>query len=303
MNALLFIALATFGEPSLTWTPEAPRPGDLVRVRLASSATAATAELGGLRYPLVFGRVWEGYLAVPIEAAVELELRVLTPDGPYRATVPLTAREWSTTELKVGKRFTRKVHPPRVQARLTRERAAIASVWAAPPTPLASTKRAVHPTRSRRRTGHYGTRRVFNGELRNRHYGVDLAGGVGAPVRAVWPGRVVMASDRYYSGGTLVLDHGGGLFTLYFHLSERRVKRGQTVKAGTRIGAVGKSGRVTGPHLHLSVGVRAEPGEGPPRIMYVDPEPVLAGVFAEPESSPGEQGPLPRVGLGQRDLP
>jgi murein DD-endopeptidase MepM/ murein hydrolase activator NlpD len=126
----------------------------------------------------------------------------------------------------------------------------------------------------------YGTRRVFNGELKSRHYGLDLRGRVGTPVFSVLGGRVVLVAERFFSGGTVVVDHGGGLFSLYFHLSRWNVKVGDAVARGARIGAVGRSGRVTGPHLHLGVAVRAEPGDGAaPRGLFVDPEPILAGAL------------------------
>ncbi|MEO1335269.1 MAG: peptidoglycan DD-metalloendopeptidase family protein, partial [Myxococcota bacterium] len=89
-------------------------------------------------------------------------------------------------------------------------------------------------------------------------------------------GRVVMSDMRWGSGGTLILDHGGGLFTSYFHLSKRHVENGQVVRRGERIGDVGKSGRVTGPHLHFGVAIRAVWAEGKrkgeARSLYVDPE-------------------------------
>ena len=108
------------------------------------------------------------------------------------------------------------------------------------------------------------------------HYGVDLNGKIGTPVRASAAGRVVMSSMRWGSGGTLILDHGGGLYTVYFHLSKRRVEVGSEVQRGQRIGDIGRSGRVTGPHLHFGVAIRAAYAEGKRagqvRSLYVDPE-------------------------------
>jgi murein DD-endopeptidase MepM/ murein hydrolase activator NlpD len=104
--------------------------------------------------------------------------------------------------------------------------------------------------RKSRITSRFGTARVFNGEVQSRHLGTDFAGAVGAPVRAAGRGMVAMVADFYLAGRAVYIDHGAGLVTAYFHLSRADVRQGQLVLAGQRIGAVGRSGRVTGPHLH-----------------------------------------------------
>ncbi len=104
--------------------------------------------------------------------------------------------------------------------------------------------------RASRITSPFGTARVFNGEVQSRHLGTDFAGAVGEPVLAAGRGIVALVANFYLAGGTIYLDHGGGLVTAYFHLSRAYVRQGQMVRAGQRIGAVGRSGRVTGPHLH-----------------------------------------------------
>jgi murein DD-endopeptidase MepM/ murein hydrolase activator NlpD len=104
--------------------------------------------------------------------------------------------------------------------------------------------------RSSRITSPFGSARVFNGEVQSRHLGTDFAGAIGAPVRAAGRGVVALVADFYLAGRAVYIDHGAGLVTAYFHLSRADVRRGQTVVAGQRIGAVGRTGRVTGPHLH-----------------------------------------------------
>jgi murein DD-endopeptidase MepM/ murein hydrolase activator NlpD len=99
-------------------------------------------------------------------------------------------------------------------------------------------------------TSRFGTRRLFNGEPRSPHPGIDLRAAAGATVAAAGGGRVVLADELYYSGNLVILDHGGGLFTLYAHLSRIDVREGQSVRRGERLGLAGATGRVTGPHLH-----------------------------------------------------
>jgi murein DD-endopeptidase MepM/ murein hydrolase activator NlpD len=99
-------------------------------------------------------------------------------------------------------------------------------------------------------TSPYGGAREYNGRVTSRHTGTDFAGAVGTPVVAPARGVVALVADFYLAGKALYLDHGAGLVTGYFHLSGTDVVEGDTVAAGQRIGAVGRSGRVTGPHLH-----------------------------------------------------
>jgi murein DD-endopeptidase MepM/ murein hydrolase activator NlpD len=104
--------------------------------------------------------------------------------------------------------------------------------------------------RPSRITSVYGNGREFNGTVTSQHLGTDFAGKVGAPVRAAGRAVVALVANFYLAGRAVYLDHGGGLMTGYFHLSRAVVARGDTVAAGQLIGAVGRSGRATGPHLH-----------------------------------------------------
>ena len=112
-------------------------------------------------------------------------------------------------------------------------------------------------------TGVYGSQRILNGEPKWPHYGLDFAQKEGAPVKAMINGTVTLAeTDLYYTGGTLIFDHGHGISTLYMHLNEIFVKKGQKVKQGEVIGTVGATGRATGAHLDVRLnwfGVRLDP--------------------------------------------
>ncbi len=117
-------------------------------------------------------------------------------------------------------------------------------------------------------SGVYGSQRVLNGQPRQPHFGLDVAGPVGTPVAAAQSGRVTLAAEFHFFGRLLVLDHGHGVHTLYAHLSEIEAAEGQEVRAGEPIARIGATGRVTGPHLHFSLGLGR---------LWLDPRPLLPG--------------------------
>jgi len=108
----------------------------------------------------------------------------------------------------------------------------------------------------------FGTRSIYNGEPRSPHSGADFQGAPGTPVKAPNSGRVVLAGDLYFTGNTVVIDHGAGLFSLFAHLRAINVHEGDSVTTGAVLGELGATGRVTGPHLHWAVritGARVDP--------------------------------------------
>lgn len=147
-------------------------------------------------------------------------------------------------------------------ARHRREQAAVGALWSlrGPPRftlPLAP------PLDPLPAGGRFGARRIFNGEPRSPHGGADFTAAAGTPVRAVADGRVALAAEHFFAGKSVYLDHGDGLISMYFHLSGIAVEEGQEVRRGERIGAVGATGRATGPHLHFALrwrGARIDPG-------------------------------------------
>jgi murein DD-endopeptidase MepM/ murein hydrolase activator NlpD len=102
----------------------------------------------------------------------------------------------------------------------------------------------------------FGSRRVFNGESRNPHAGADLRATTGTPIRSTNKGRVALAKNLFFTGNTVIVDHGLGIYTLYAHLSRIDVKKDATVERAQVIGLAGATGRVTGPHLHWGARVQ-----------------------------------------------
>ena len=101
-------------------------------------------------------------------------------------------------------------------------------------------------------TGIYGSQRILNGKPRRPHYGIDFHAPEGTPVKAMMDGEVTLAEkDMYFTGGTIIFDHGHGVSTLYMHMKDIKVKIGQKVKQGQIVGTLGQSGRATGPHLDV----------------------------------------------------
>jgi len=177
---------------------------------------------------------------------------------------------FSETQLHVAPKYTRKP-PPRVAAESRRIQEAWRQsnagwFWDEPfSAPVAT-----------RITSAFGTQRVFNGKLESRHLGVDLDGEVGTPVVAANAGRVTLtANNFFYTGNAVFIDHGDQLFSVYFHLSQANVREGQMVNRGQRIGTMGRTGRVTGPHLHFGVkldGIDVDPFE----LIGLELEPSLS---------------------------
>jgi murein DD-endopeptidase MepM/ murein hydrolase activator NlpD len=201
----------------------------------------------------------------PGRATIDVEAR-LADGSTLTASLPLKvgAKTFATRRLKVAPEFV--TPPPAEQARIERERLLLSRILSA-----ISPRRLWGDGFGSPADGEvisvFGVRSVFNNEARAPHRGIDFRGATGAPVRAPARGVVVLAEPLYFSGSTVVLDHGLGVFSMLAHLSRIDVKPGTVVVRGDVVGAVGATGRVTGPHLHWTLRV------GP---VAVDPLSVLA---------------------------
>jgi murein DD-endopeptidase MepM/ murein hydrolase activator NlpD len=214
---------------------------------------------------------WWAWGVIPLQAksgAIEQPLAVSLVSGQSGAATlrfQVKAKKFPTERLTVNKKY---VEPPAdVQARLERERELLAEVYKRRTPAARSSKRFLRPV-SGAETSEFGKQRYFNGELRDPHPGIDLRAATGTPVKAASDGVVALARDLYYSGLTVIVDHGAGLFTVYAHLSQLQVEPDQQVAAGELIGLSGATGRVTGPHLHW--GAKLGQIVFDPRALLVD---------------------------------
>ena len=191
------------------------------------------------RFLLGFGR----------DAPAEARLAVAYPDGSSETRrLAIAQRDYDVQ--RIDGLPPKMVTPPaEVLARIGRENARIAEARAHD-RPEALFERGFRWPARGRISGVYGSQRVLNGEPRRPHYGIDIAAPTGTPVIAPSDGVVALAEDDlYYTGGTIILDHGHGLSSAFLHLSEVQVAPGERVAQGQQIGTVGATGRATGPHL------------------------------------------------------
>lgn len=259
---------------------------DVIRVLLSAAAlllAAAAAQAAELTLDgqftqggLVFGRSLPG-----ATASLDGEALRMTPDGRFifgfgrdaapKATLTVTEPGGAviTRELEVAQREYRiqridgikkdYVSPPKeVLDRIHADAAAAAKARAADRAETNFDSGFIWPATGPI-SGVYGSQRILNGEPRQPHFGVDVAGPVGTPVKAPADGVVTLAHpDMYFSGATLIIDHGHSLSSSFLHLSKILVKEGQRVKQGEVVALMGKSGRVTGPHLDWRMNWRGE---------------------------------------------
>jgi murein DD-endopeptidase MepM/ murein hydrolase activator NlpD len=239
---------------SLDLPRAAPVPGGVAILKLGAQAVPPMVRFNGER-ALVMGDAseWLAVVGIPLDA---------TPGSTLPLVVERVDREAETLAIAVRrKRYATqrlKVKPGQVDlspedlARYEQERAHLAEVLGTFSESGPASLRLLPPCAGTRSSS-FGLRRYFNSQPRNPHNGMDIAAPTGAPVVAAGAGEVIDVGEYFFSGQTIILDHGQGFLTLYAHLSGVEVATSTSVAAGARIGAVGATGRVTGPHLHFTV--------------------------------------------------
>lgn len=253
--------------PVVTASPSTPAPGSLVRISLtaagsgADSIIAVTGSMSGepLHFVLRPDGNWRALGPVTVDAtdSVAATVAIARASGTVDSVttfVKLPPRPRPTAasgrrRLNVNPRFTRPLDKA-TQDRIDRENARAREVGRnAHSTDAMWTTPFINP-RPSPITSRFGSGRMFNGTLSSRHLGVDFSGAAGSAVNAANRGVVALVDEFFLAGNVVYIDHGAGLVTGYFHLSRALVAPGDTVEKGQRIGLVGATGRVTGPHLH-----------------------------------------------------
>jgi murein DD-endopeptidase MepM/ murein hydrolase activator NlpD len=201
---------------------------------------------------------WYGYLVADLTAK----------PGHYRVLVrmPGSGKE-KQVELEISKKNygVRRLTLPKNMVdldsqtlqRVKKESKRMKGLWEATPSPPLWRGPFIRPVPGKV-VGTFGQRSIINGQPRSPHSGVDLKSERGAPVMAVNRGLVVLTGDHFFTGLTVVIDHGGGILSMYFHLDRIAVQQGERVKKGHIIGLVGSTGRVTGPHLHWGMRINGD---------------------------------------------
>ncbi len=235
----------------------------LIEVRSTKPLVEVQGEWGGRTVPIwqeaARERQRKGLLAVDLEKApgeYELKLTGQTATGEKiscSAMVAVRKGLFATEKLQVGKEF---VEPdPEQVKRANEERQKLRDIFDhVTPERLWDGNFRI-PLDGVTMGSNFGKRRILNGNPGSPHGGMDLPGTTGTPVHAAQRGRVALAEELFFSGNTVVVDHGLGIYTFYGHLSEIDVKAGDAVETGTVLGKVGATGRVTGPHLHWGLTV------------------------------------------------
>lgn len=241
--------------------PENAGPGDILVITLKNVSGPVEGKFLGKK--LYFNESKDSLKAVMgIDLSVEpgrYPLMIRAADKDISRTITVSRKDYPIQRLRLPRDMV--ILSPENEARVEAERKRMAAIW-----PVESMRMwnggFINPLPGREISTPFGVRRIINSIPKNPHTGVDLVADEGDPVFAPNDGVAILVDEQFYSGKTLVIDHGQGIYTMYFHLSRINVQQGQAVLKGDVIGHVGSTGRSTGPHLHWGVriqGARVDP--------------------------------------------
>lgn len=270
------LTLALLGALEVRLQPGVARPGDAVLVEVTGATEAPSGQLGSTALVfLPFQGRWVALTGLPVDqkaARLALQITGQSAEGAERVEGDLEVRkpDFRRRQLTVSKRFTSPSRKDRLRS--AADQRAFTETFDRDFEPWAFDGGFAWP-RQADVSAPFGDLRLFNGKKQSQHFGSDLDGEIGDSIFSTNAGEVVMARDCFGSGNTVMVHHGGRLFTAYFHLSAFAVKVGDRVTRGQLLGKVGKTGRVTGPHLHFGAKLDGH---------WVDPESLLRLEFQAP---------------------
>ena len=245
-------SFAQQGAAPRSWPRDSAVPGGVARIDLGPAAARPQAWADAVPL-LVLGSPsgWTALVGIALSAEPgTARIRVQGESGERELAYTITPKRYTEQHLKVAPRTVDL--SPEDLARHERERAHQQGVIATFSAPAAGEPHMRPPTPGRRSSS-FGLRRFFNGQPRNPHSGMDIAAPTGTPVVAPLAATVIDTGNYFFNGHTVWLNHGGGLLSMMCHLSRIDCKVGDRLAVGQRLGTVGATGRVTGPHLHWTI--------------------------------------------------
>ena len=266
--SILIGLIASFAVRGQEIPPSAAVPGGIAVIDLGAD-TSSAPEVRNATSRILIQRArghWYAVVGIPLDAPIgEAHLSVT---GAHQATGDLRYqirdKHYPVQALKVAPKHV-DLSPADLD-RYQREHDTLEALWSTFSPNEPATLRLAAPVPGRR-SDSFGSRRLFNGQARNPHTGMDLAARVGEPVRSAAAGTVLATGDYFFNGNTVIMDHGHGLLTLYCHLSGISVSVGEKLDQGQLLGTAGATGRATGSHLHFAVMLNR---------VWVDPALLLA---------------------------
>ncbi|MBN1006234.1 peptidoglycan DD-metalloendopeptidase family protein [Amphritea pacifica] len=257
--SFMFTLLLSYSAAAVELPQESRVPGGIALIPLTGldSATAPSAWYKGNRVmvlpttetPFAQQASWVAVIGIPLSAKATKD-QLMKADGK---SFPFQIRDKEYEEQRLTVTNKRHVNPNKQDlARYKREKTEMVAAFKSWSTPAIDSVSFNLPATGRF-SSPFGLKRFFNDQPRNPHSGLDIAGGQGGAISAPAPGKVVAVGEYFFNGNTVIIDHGYGLTTMYCHMSRIDVKIGDQLNTGDSIGAIGKTGRVTGPHLHWSV--------------------------------------------------
>ncbi|MDH5633820.1 MAG: peptidoglycan DD-metalloendopeptidase family protein [Gammaproteobacteria bacterium] len=257
---LLLVPLVSMAQGNTVLPGNHPFPGGLVSIKLDGSGDSRPKAFFGNKPLLVIkeNNAWYAVVGIGLktEPGEHRISAITTGDQKLDYAFTVTPKKYPAQYLKVKQK--RYVEPDKNDIkRILKEKQEITETLSAFSELQPSTLKMKRPANGRL-SSRFGLRRFFNGQERSPHTGLDIAAGNKAVIRAPLDGKVIRVANYFFSGNIVFIDHGQGLISTYAHLHRALVREGQNIKTGERVGEVGATGRVTGPHLHWSVYLNQE---------------------------------------------